>query len=763
MRGLSRRRFLGWTGRVAALSSGALLSGRLPAAGAGREVPPLGRLAPREGLRRPELISGTVTGKRLQYPMQTTNGLPPAQVAALESAKRSNLFTRGADQVVLRASNAHGGALVHPSAYEVLDIYGRLLRVGTVAGPTISLGPASDWPLGWFRLRLVGARVDPIFGNAYGAATFAVIDPSPDFPPVPAWGTPGSAIDVLGDGQDFVMRGLLDTGCARLSIQDAANPEQEARGFLRNVQFDRSWWLDPAYADPVRPHAHFVSFPNGTSSAAQLAGVTRAVQTMYPAVQWFEGPSNEPDNSIPPQQTATRLQAFARAVKEGNPAAKVLGPCLVTVNQSATAYWSSLLATGAGRVLDGVSTHLYNCVNGDPWLGDATMGPWDALLRRHGVGHLPRWNTETGDLLTDYGSYHPRRQLRWSIVRLLEQERWGIPKERSYYFYDASHGFWGFPSWLEGQQPGQAAADLQPIAVAMRALSLALRGTTFAEQLDFGAAASQVLRGYVFRGAARTTVALFTAGTVQLSVRLGVSATSASGRDVFGNAVPATPADGVVDLSIGELPVYLELPGGAAVRPLEVGDGLLAPGPNLARRARPATNGSPTGLSKVNAGRQFSSYLENNDLGGPGSPWYDSTGTFPALLSLTWPSTRTVRRAVIFFSPPWHQNSAPVRFAFQVLAADGSTWQTHYAYANQTATSAPFADIITGCTRETFYDEQWVFNIVLPSPVRTRAVRIDVAATTFGGDPDVGTYELCSQNQGGPRRLCVRDFAVYAE
>ena len=244
---------------------------------------------------------------------------------------------------------------------------------------------------------------------------------------------------------------------------------------------------------------------------------------------------------------------------------------------------------------------------------------------------LPRFVTEGGgDLHSDYGSYHPRRQLRWSSTRLLQQERWGFTKERHYYYYDVSHGFWQQPSWLSAKQPGHVEpSDLQPAAVAIRTLSGVLRGTTFHSQLDLGAA-DDLARAYVFAGTARTVVALFTAGSNTLSMTLEAPGAS-SAIDVFGNPVSFSRAGNSVTLDVSDLPTYVVAPPGplsgsvtwaevcwtpdqispASLRPLRTAPPLRWP------RSRAASSTAPTCTTTTSAVRVRPVYDFDPDLSGP--------------------------------------------------------------------------------------------------------------------------------------------------
>ena len=221
----------------------------------------------------------------------------------------------------------------------------RRARAGRITRRAIHLGRASAWPLGWYRLRLVGPHVDPLYGNAYGASTFAVVASSTTLPTVPSWSTPGnvgwspkSSVKGALGGADFVLRGLIDEGTARLSLTDPLDATVQAQNWRRNLEFDRHWWTNPRYADPVRPHEYVLAFPNGAVTPEELAGVTAAVQVLYPMVTWYEGPVNEPDFTMAPEKCVADMAAFAAAVKAGNPNAKVLGPGLVSINHGTLPY-----------------------------------------------------------------------------------------------------------------------------------------------------------------------------------------------------------------------------------------------------------------------------------------------------------------------------------------------------------------------------------------------------------------------------------------
>jgi hypothetical protein len=204
----------------------------------------------------------------------------------------------------------------------------------------------------------------------------------------------------------------------------------------------------------------------GTTMAATAIGhgrwdaVADIVSTLYPlGVTRFEGPENEPPAD---DMTAHKLRLFQGAVHEGNANAKALGPCAVAIPPGFT--WTGFFDANGGSYVDEISFHAYNFdTNGDINLARSTLATFQSQLATHGLDSKVLWQTEsTQPFNCDYGVYHPRRARRPLLATLLLEEA-GVPRERNNWWYDVSHGFWSFPSFIE-----YADGSLGPEAVLVR-------------------------------------------------------------------------------------------------------------------------------------------------------------------------------------------------------------------------------------------------------------------------------------------------------
>ena len=85
---------------------------------------------------------------------------------------------------------------------------------------------------------------------------------------------------------------------------------------------------------------------------------------------------------------------------------------------------------GGGRYLDVFSFHIYNGINGDLFLARKTMDTLQATLARHGLEKIEKWQTEQGFFAAVYGSYQPRLQARWTMLRTSSAERCSTAQPR---------------------------------------------------------------------------------------------------------------------------------------------------------------------------------------------------------------------------------------------------------------------------------------------------------------------------------------------
>lgn len=450
-----------------------------------------------------------------------------------------------------------------------------------------------------------------------------------------------------------------------------------------------------------------------------------------------------------------------------------MGPGAVGVNGGNLTWIQAVLnaMTTAGTTYDIISFHPYNVVDGFfPFQMDNFFPAFLSMLATAGYGSKPLWDTEafTGSAISDYGPSFPIRQAKSGIRAVLQQERYGCPKEHQALFYQSSRGFWSFPGWFLNE-PNDGGSNLpNAVVYAYRVLTQQLRGTTFSSELSFSAAADY-LKGYSFsKSGGGYVTALFTAGTASLPITMS-NATSAV--DMWGTAI--TLGTGTINLS--DQPIYVSST--TALTVTDVGNGLMSAGTNLSTTATPsvietwtaATNVLPpqyTGMSREHLSAITANTLNPqdgytgcyNDVVGDGVNY--GNWVMPATATLTWGSAQTIKRFGVFFSNPWQPQSAPI--AFTVQAYIGGNWVTQYTYNNTTATSAPIANTGYGGTYETLaYNEEWVVPIVLSSPISTTAIRIVETAASYGDCPDYQSYTNPNFNQGSPPHMTLNGIRTY--
>lgn len=669
---------------------------------------------------------------------------------------------------------------------------------GTALTPA---APAGGWLAGWYRLYLTGPVSDALFGTAYGSTNFAVIRNDARFPAIPAAAYSGGetrdigAKGALGIGTSRLTIGdatNLTTGDTLAMCQsdatksatywnvassdpyyDAARPrlawcnfpngavDSLAVGALHlyckdgtidgstvtvtavvgttsgtKLTVNGETYDNLATADAAVTAINagstlvkaFGSGSLGTLAATTVGrafwnGVVTVVSTLYPlGVTRYEGPSNEPNSSA---ETAHRMRLFQAAVHAGNAAAKAIGPCTVDLNLGA------FLAAGGGAWCDEISFHAYGSqVNGDINLGRSQLTAFMALLVQYGQSGKTLWQTESTNVFTSvYGVYHPRRA-RIALIDTLLWEQYGVPRERNSYWYDVSHGFWSYPAWWQNGD-----GSLNPHAVLYRTLAEETFGRAHAQTLDFGVVGNRVFLGSVYTGATGSTVVLVASSYMPgATVTLNVTGTTGALTtvDAFGNTATATITSGKAIVAVTDVPTYVRLPVGGAVTVATCNDWPTSRTGWLTSTG-PATVTSPTvtPTTFVNDDKLMVNF-------GSGTGDLIARGTtVPDTVTLTWPSGTRLDR-VILWAGVWQSMSTPTDFDIQT-SNDGATWTTRATITRTVPASIWHGANAngTGCQYETYWDEQWIYDVKLPAPVSAKHVRLNVRATSYGGEPDL--------------------------
>lgn len=509
--------------------------------------------------------------------------------------------------------------------------------------------------------------------------------------------------------------------------------------------------------------AYIVAFDYGGSTVAATsataigatyrAGVAAAVTDLYPrGVTRYEGPSNEPDLNA---ETAHQMRLFQAAVHAGNASAKAVGPCAINLDPAS---WATFLAVG-GAYCDELSTHAYNsATNGDPNLARYSFDRWREKVVAAGYGTLPVWITEsTHAFLAVYGVHHPRRA-RVPVWQIIQAEQYGCPKEQNILWYDRSHGFWGYPSWWEN-----ADGSLGPQAAALRVMDEELHGMPFDHPLDFGSVqGNAIYLGNLYTNTSTgesvaAVIAPCYIPSAQVIVKLtGTVPASLTVVDGFGNLSTVTVTSTRATVPVGELPTYIRLPAGVTMVVDSCNDWGATPPPTIS----PAAIGTIGGASSPVVGDN--GYMTAYTGGaGVGTGIYHSSVGMPDSAKLVWNATVAVDRILVWCGPVWQSASALVDFDVQTTT-DNVSWTTRLTVTKTTPSSFVHGtdDNNVGCTYETYWDEQWIFDVKLPASYNCTGVRVWARATSYGGEPEARNGSGGYGQGDDTQYLTIQEIAV---
>jgi hypothetical protein len=397
------------------------------------------------------------------------------------------------------------------------------------------------------------------------------------------------------------------------------------------------------------------------------------------------------------------------------------------VDISNLAGWDAFLAAGGGDACDGIAFHAYNAVtNGDMNLGKYTLEAFLALLASYGLEDKPLWQTESVHAgIIPYAIYHPRRA-RKMLMEWMLFERYGVPREQNNPWYDISHGFWSYPSWLENSD-----GSLEPQSVLGRVFAEETWGKPYTGAVDFGTPGNNIFLGNVYTGAAGSTLALMATSYMEdASITLTVTgATSVTVVDGWGNANVTALSQGRVTVPRTEVPAYVELPVGAQAGVYRINDWAPGLGGGF----------SSAGTTKEIDGVSYPVIANDAFMTNYGANTGIAPATYatpPSVTRVLFPTSRTVERVLVWAGPCWQFGGSLITFDVQTTT-DGTNWTTRRTIEKPPLSYFEFGTDETqqGCFLETFWDEQWVFDVKLPAPVACTGVRLNVTEASYGGEP----------------------------
>ncbi|MBP6964636.1 MAG: hypothetical protein KBC96_09545 [Armatimonadetes bacterium] len=649
---------------------------------------------------------------------------PPNKVEPL-SGRRSNIFYAGEPvKFALR-----GDAAIR---YEVRNYYGNIVDRGA-ATETLTLNIAEP---GWYKLYLFGAEAVEPWGDSVGGTMFAVIRDDPHFPRLPPLGEPSGQ-----PAQDSPTRSILGMGPQRHAAQNAGKPDETIADIEKGIEMEAKYYLP---YDKSRRRALLVAFPNGTED---LEGVRKIVERFKDVVKYWEC-RNEPNFRYKGDKFVEKeLKTFYEVVKSVDPGLKVVAPNPVTINPYGLAFIEDFLKAGGAKYIDAFSFHAYNNVNGDVWLARASLDGLNELLAKYGAERIEKWQTENGYFAAVYGSYQPRLQGRWTMVRFMMYEQYGIPKEHDHYWYDKSHGFWDMPTWWENDDGG-----VNPAAPLMRVWSEELYGTRFVRAFDFGPSGNDIYVGSLFEGSGKMVAAFMSAGAtdgeVDLLVKGGNRLKVVS---PFGVTSTIAVINGKATLPVAELPVYVELAKGQRIEVVPMDYGM-----NMAREEGTVCSHSTAGtddIRKVNSGELENWYYLQGESPGPWTSPKDTV--YPAWVEMEFPAAREISRVHVFAAPPWQGMGTLVNYELQYEKA--GQWVTLDRVREPTRTFKVYTPPVR-CTVDSFFSDRWIFMHKF-EPITTQRIRLLIHRVTNGGGatPDV----IEAGGQAGDQRITLREIEVY--
>lgn len=491
-------------------------------------------------------------------------------------------------------------------------------------------------------------------------------------------------------------------------------------------------------------------------------GIVQTVAALYPlGITHFEGPANEFPLSRLGDLVARGMMLFQAAVHEGHPDAVAIGPCPVDISDLAA--WRVFLDAGGGDYCDELAFHDYNtCVNGDINQGRGNIEAFLSMLAEYGLEDMTMWQTEATHSITSvYSIYMPRRS-RVPLLKLLLWDQYGIPMERNPAWYDWSHGFWSYSSFLFMGYGGDK--SMNPWGTLWCVFAQELFGKAFHHPVDFGCVpANKMFIGNVYGDAgAGSVMALACASSMPDStVTLTIDGTTddLTVVDSFGNEQDYSQTSGRITVPVLETPTYVRLPAGVNAWVYSVRD--WGPSPNVSVSATKQSSYIGSDSAAAVADDNFMGVYEGSDQSAGIA--FSSAG-LPDTATVRFAADKEVERVIITCGPCYQWMGGLVDFDVLSLDSDGVTWNLEETVTRVSPTSFQHASsaVNAGCLRETYWDEEWIFDVPLSVPVTTKGIQLYVRETSYGGGPDAASAAIneYSGQSLDPPLLSVEEITI---
>ena len=472
--------------------------------------------------------------------------------------------------------------------------------------------------------------------------------------------------------------------------------------------------------------------------------VMRAIKGRVRFVELF----NEPNFQFSPEEYTARALAVYRAVKAVDPGVQVLGPAVCGI---ALGWHERFYQAGGKATCDILSVHDYEgheAISPEHWKWK--LGALRALMARFDDENKPIWQTERaissvrGGVLTGL-SQAIRITLHRDVLSSL-----GVPDDHNSHYYLNQGGYASVPSYAwsaQGPLPG---------ALATRARAAMIGPRTWVSNLNFGVAGNTLFLGARYRGATGETVSLRNLIGAPMTVEFS-SPANVQVYDAWGNTIPTVVQNGVLKLSLSQLPTYVRLSGTDTLVPKPWNWGQ-----NLAKGARVSVEGKAENDVQTLTNGTLETIHDGNPRGGTDGKAIVKLSDFspqnPALVTLELGAPKRFDRVVVRGLRADNQFGALRDFDVQVR--QNGAWKT----VGKGGTTIP--PTVLGKSADasaiTFYgdDNAWIVSF---APLESDAVRLVIRDATRGFEPDELAREQVVKTWGGANALAasLREIEVY--
>ncbi len=456
-------------------------------------------------------------------------------------------------------------------------------------------------------------------------------------------------------------------------------------------------------------------------------------------------------------------KSVAPLIKEIDPQAKLMGPATVNLQLK----WIDDFFAACAPLVDMVSVHDYEGHN----TFDATHWNWKfgelrKLMAKHGLQDKPLWQTERATVGVYRSLFMGLNQASILTYHYDLLQTLGVPPERNQHYYLNEGGYSSVSTYI------WSLSGPHPAALALRTRHAQTRGRGYLGTVDFGPTGNKFFVGlrYGPKDGDGGLVLVRNLGMVETPLTLETTG-APEVRDAFDNAV-SLPASKTVML--GQMPTYIRLPAGAAVKfpawnwgrnfASEATFAYSAPAINpaapVADPNAPKPPAAPAGVieptpedavpnpnnlqlelltadpSKILVNGILETHHNGSPFGGTGkSPRFNGElPSFPQTLDLTFPSARAISKVALFSERG--DNGFCALLDYDLQAMQNGAWKTVAEVRTPIPASTP-ADAFhtTSITWEQDPNRSFV---QLAAPVTTDKLRIVIRRTTFGFAPDEG-------------------------